>query len=40
MYLTADFIIVLVKKEELEEDAVDGLRLDSFILDHLMIRQR
>jgi hypothetical protein len=30
-----DFIIVLVKKEELEEDAVDGLRLDSFILAYL-----
>jgi hypothetical protein len=31
-----DFIAVLVKKEELEEDAVDGLRLDSFILVHLI----
>jgi hypothetical protein len=36
MFLTVDFILVLVKKEELEEDAVDGLRLDSFILAHLI----
>ena len=33
--ITVDFIVVLVKIEELEEDAVDGLRLDSFILVHL-----
>jgi hypothetical protein len=33
--ITVDFIVVLVKIEELEEDAVDGLPADSFILVHL-----
>jgi hypothetical protein len=30
-----DFIVILVKIEELEEDAVDGLPADSFIVAHL-----
>ena len=34
--LTVDFIVdSLNKREELEEDADDGLRFDSFILAHL-----
>jgi hypothetical protein len=33
--VTVDFIVVLVKIEELEEDAVDGLPPGSFILVHL-----